>query len=73
VTVPVHYRDGAAMQRSELAQTVGQPRDAFVQRRIGLAVLVAVDDLLIGRVGERRVQQMLDQQRITYKPMGSCL
>ncbi|SAL88219.1 hypothetical protein AWB67_07553 [Caballeronia terrestris] len=64
MAVPVHHRDGGAVLRAELREAAGQARDALAERAVGHALVATVDDLLIGRLGERCVQQMLDQQRI---------
>ena len=64
VTVPVHHGDGAAVPRAELAQPAGEPRDALAQRRVGHPHLSAIDDFLVRRLKEWRVEQLLDQQWI---------
>ncbi|SAL87988.1 hypothetical protein AWB67_07512 [Caballeronia terrestris] len=65
MTVPVHDGYRGAVSHAQSMQAAGEPRDAFPQRRIGHAQLPAVDDFLVRCLNERRVQQMLDQQRIS--------
>lgn len=65
MTVPIHHRDGVAAAHAVCLQRIGQPADTGVEITVGLAMNVAVDDLMIGGGRQRRMQQLLDQQRIS--------
>ena len=65
VAVPVHHRDGVAGRDAERWQARRPAaRSRCAERAVVVAHQVAVDDLLVGRVAQRRQQQLLDQQRI---------
>ena len=64
VAVPIHESHGIALPDAELLQAVGQPPQALEKLAIGEARMIAIDDLLIARRRHRRMQQLLDQQRI---------
>ena len=64
VAVPFEHRDDVALVDADLGEAARQPADPFAKLAIGAAAQVAIDDLLIGRARHRRMQEMLDQQRI---------
>ncbi len=64
VAVPFEDRDDVALIDADLGEAAGQPPDPLAKLAIGPAAQVAVDDLLVRRANHRRMQQMLDQQRI---------
>ncbi|SAL07657.1 hypothetical protein AWB81_08213 [Caballeronia arationis] len=70
MAVPVHHRDGAAHLRAVAAEAMCKARDALAHRAIGQARFAAIDDLLIGRMDERCMQQMLDQQRVRIRRLS---
>ena len=63
VAVEIHDRDGVAGLNPELGQAAGQSADSLAEDAIAVARVRAIDDLLLGGAGERRLQQVLDQQR----------
>ena len=63
VAVPVQHRDHVAGLDAEIGQRAGQPPQPVAELPVGVPAL-AIDDDLLGRAGQRRVQQMLDEQRI---------
>ncbi|MCY1421415.1 hypothetical protein D9M71_370720 [compost metagenome] len=70
VAVPVHHRHGIAGLHARLAEHVGQPCDPLVERGVGVAHLVAVDDLAAFLVAAAGQQQALDQQRVLVGVLG---
>ena len=62
VAVEVHDRHGVAGLNAELGQAAGQSANSLAEDAIAVARLRPIDDLLLGRAGERRLQQVLDQQ-----------
>jgi len=56
-------RDLARLQ-SQCGQPAGQPVDAVVEIAIGIALHTAVDNLLVGGVDQRRLQQFLDDEGV---------
>ena len=64
VAVPVEHPDRLARAHADFCEGARQPPDPITQFGVGQALQVAVDDLLARRLGERRVEELLDQQRI---------
>ena len=50
-------------QVDQKAEAAGQSAHSLAEDAIAMARVRAIDDLLLGGAGERRLQQMLDQQR----------
>ncbi len=65
VAVPVHHSDGVAGTDAERAQGVGELRDTVVQGPIVEPLEIPINDFLVRCHREWRVQQLLDQQRIS--------
>ncbi|MBS1144435.1 MAG: hypothetical protein H6R14_1841 [Proteobacteria bacterium] len=64
MAVPVHHRHGLPGLDAQPGQAVGQPADALVERAVVVAQPALVRDFLFRRDGQRRQQQLLDEQRI---------
>jgi hypothetical protein len=64
VAVPVHHRHGVAGLHAQPGEHAGQPADALAQLAVAVAPPAHVGDLLVRRHGQRRVQELLDEQRI---------
>ncbi len=64
MAVPVHHRHRVAWPDAQIGERAGETADALSQGRVVVAAFVGVDDLLVRRGGERRVQELADQQRI---------
>jgi hypothetical protein len=71
MAVPVHHRDRVAVTDAEGGQRIGEPADARAKLRIAVAAQVAVHDLLLARVRHRRVEQLLDQERVGIRVAGA--
>ena len=70
MAVPVHHRHGVAHAHAQRGQRLGQPPHPLVKVGIGVAKAVGVDNFLLAGLGERGVQQLLDQQRIAMGTGG---
>src|SRR5262249_3408314 len=63
VRVPSTHRHGVAGLNSELGQAACQFPDTVPEKAVGEARLRAINDFLRRGAGERRVEQVFDQQR----------
>ena len=63
VGVPLQHRNDVAGLDAKIGQRTGQAPQSMAELPVGMPVL-AIDDNLVGRAGQRRVQQMLDEQGI---------
>jgi len=64
VAVPVENGDDVAGPYAEFCEPAREPPDALAEDPVAVPRQVPVDDLLIGRVHHRVVQQMLDEKGI---------
>jgi hypothetical protein len=64
VAVPVEDPDRLARHYTDSCEGARQPPDPVAQFGVGHALQVAVNDLLARCLGERRMKELLDQQRI---------
>ena len=67
MAVRVHHRNGVALLDTKLGEAAGQLADAITHLPVRVAREITIDDFLIGRDGERRVQKLFDQQRIAVR------
>ena len=69
IAVAVPFEDGndVALIHADLGKTAGEPANTLAERPVSMAPEIAVDDLLIRRADHRRVQEVLDQQRIRIR------
>src|SRR5271165_603840 len=67
VTVPIEHGDDVAGPRSNFGQAACQPPDALAKLPVRAPPQVPIDDLLVRRVDQRIVQEMLDQKRILIR------
>ena len=64
MAVPVENGDDVARLDAEFGEPARETPDALSENPVAVPPQVAIDDLLIGRVRHRVVQQMLDEKRI---------
>ena len=64
VAVELHRGHDVAGGDPQAAEPVREPADPLVQRAVGDAGAVAVDDLALGGVRERRAEQLLQDQGV---------
>ncbi len=71
VAIPIENSDGVAGTYADPLESACKSADAFAKFEIGETLQVAIDDLLTRGLGKRRVQQLLDQQRIVVGRGGN--
>src|SRR5262249_36743109 len=64
VAVPVQHADRIARADADSCKRGGQAADPLPELAVSKASQVSIDDLLIGSLEQRRVPQMLDDERI---------
>jgi len=69
-TVIIEDRCDLARLQAEGGQTAGQAMNPVEEIPIGVALLIPVDDLLVGGVDHRRLQQLLDDERVVVSLTG---
>ena len=70
VAVPVEDADRIAGLDAELFQRGRKPSDALSELTVGKARSIAINDLLIRRLQQRRVPQLLQDQGILIGGLG---
>ena len=70
VAVPVEHADGVAGADTKPVEAGREPPDALAQLPVSEAPHVAIYDLLIGRLHERRMPQLLYEQWILICGLG---
>src|SRR5215467_11273237 len=64
VAVPVQHSDRVTRSNTDLSQRARQPPDAVPKLAVSQSSEIAVDDLLLRRLHQRSVEQLLDKQGI---------
>ncbi len=64
VTVPIHHGNRSGMPHTKSRKAAGELPDALAQGLVVVALMTAIDDLLQRSLGERRMQQLFNQQGI---------
>ena len=72
VAVELHHRHDVAGLDPQAGEPVGEPADAAAEIAIAVTEPVAIDDFLVRRGGQRRQQQLLDEQRVAVCGRRDC-
>ena len=67
VAVPVKHADRVAGPHADRGQRAREPSDAVPKLSVSETLEIAVDDLPLRRLHHRRMEQLLDQQRIPVR------